>query len=59
MVLRNKRPQHMVFPTDFKSEYWHRSKNIIKSYKNVVKHIKFMWFNYDHGNSYDFIKQPT
>ena len=46
------------FPTDFKSEYWHRNKNIIKSHKNAVKHVKFMWFNYDHGNSSDFAEQP-
>ena len=47
------------FPTDFKSEYWYRNKNIIKSYKKAVKHKEFQWFNYDHRNSSDFIKQQT
>ena len=44
------------FPTDFKSEYWHRNKNRKKSHKNVLKHVQFKWFNYDHGNSSDLIR---
>ena len=31
----------------------------MKSHKNAAKHMKFMWFNYDHGDSSDFTKQPA
>ena len=31
----------------------------MKNYKNVIKRTYFNLFNYEHGNSSDFVKQPA